>query len=376
MIRSTESPDLELLYKVNNTIINRNLLKSSERILVAVSGGQDSMCIIKTLLELQKKWAWHVGMIHCDHRWDSVSQSQAQHVASLAFSMGIDYYQPVILQSKKKENYARNWRYQMMQKIAIQYNYTSIITAHNASDRIETIMYNILRGTGVQGLQSLNWKRCLNHFVYMPSPKYSHTYRIVWQKLQYYKTDCRIFLPMTNASLKIIRPFLDIPRTDLSFFFRHWEVPSWPDLSNHEIFMRRNRVRHRLLPYLRLFFNLSVDQALGRFSEIVCSENFYFGNITNIILAKVVIQIKINISNVYACTIHIELLRSLPVAYQRRILKSFIYQEKKIHLSFRYLEHIRLYALFSKNDRQTKSCLHLPGRTKLFIINKVLLYLY
>jgi tRNA(Ile)-lysidine synthase len=368
--------DINILYKINNNIVQRNLAKPFDRILVAVSGGQDSICIIKSIYQLKKQWQWKIGMIHCDHRWNDLSQSQAKHVATLAYDMQIDYYQPVIIKSIKKENYARNWRYQMIQQVAVQYKYSIIITAHNASDRIETLFYNIIRGTGTQGM-SLNWQRNLNDCFYTSSKIWGNHHQIIWKKVQYHKIDNTILSSKNGISLKVIRPFLDITRSELRDLLKLWHMPSWPDNTNHKLIIRRNRIRHRIFPYIRLYYNPSIDQALARFSEILCSENSYFNNITDIILSKVTICLNSDASRKHAFALNIELIRCFPISLQRRILKRFIYKEIKLNLTFGFIEHIRLFMIFRTEKHHIKKkhpSISLPHKRKLFLLKKILLY--
>ena len=70
--------------KIHRTIRSRHLFERNQRILIAVSGGQDSLCLIKLLLDLQSKWGWYLGIAHCNHRWRSDSEANANHVENLA----------------------------------------------------------------------------------------------------------------------------------------------------------------------------------------------------------------------------------------------------------------------------------------------------
>ena len=78
--------------QLHRTLLHRKILPSHQRLLVAVSGGQDSVCLIKLLLDLQPKWGWNLGIAHCDHRWRSDSEASANHVEQLAKNWGISYY--------------------------------------------------------------------------------------------------------------------------------------------------------------------------------------------------------------------------------------------------------------------------------------------
>jgi tRNA(Ile)-lysidine synthase len=142
---------------IHRTIRSRHLFERHQRLLVAVSGGQDSLCLIKLLLDLQPKWKWHLGIAHCDHRWRPDSQANANHVKNLAKTWEISFYLETATESINSEAAARNWRYQALNAIAREHNYQYIVTGHTASDRAETLLYNLIRGTGADGLQALTW---------------------------------------------------------------------------------------------------------------------------------------------------------------------------------------------------------------------------
>jgi tRNA(Ile)-lysidine synthase len=150
--------------QLHRTLLHRQILPSHQRLLVAVSGGQDSLCLIKLLLDLQPKWGWNLGIAHCDHRWRSDSEASANHVEQLAKNWGISYYLETASDIPKTEAAARKWRYQALTEIAIAHNYPYIVTGHTASDRAETLLYNLIRGSGADGLSALTWTRPLLDF--------------------------------------------------------------------------------------------------------------------------------------------------------------------------------------------------------------------
>jgi tRNA(Ile)-lysidine synthase len=352
------------LYKMNNLIIERNLLQPDQRILIAVSGGQDSLCLLRVLVELKKKWNWKLGIIHCDHRWTSNSKFQAEHVAFLAVNLQINYHQAIAIESVQQEGNARIWRYDIIKNIALSNNYTAIITGHNASDRIETLLYNLTRGSGLHGLQSIRWKRSLYSCIFIQSAisKKNSSFSFLLKKVKYKKM-MKGFLFFNKKIFYLIRPFLETTRTEIRNLLNFWHFPSWPDESNKELRISRNRIRHRLVPYMRLHYNLKIDQTLARWAEIVQSETFYIDQLTNYILSK--IEMKKNTSSLsskgaaskiveqnkifYQSAISIDLLRSLPLAIQRRVLKQYIYRITGRVLGFEYVEQIRLSCLFQSS---------------------------
>ncbi|AFZ55995.1 tRNA lysidine(34) synthetase TilS [Anabaena cylindrica FACHB-243] len=225
--------------QIHRTIRTRRLFERNQRLLVAVSGGQDSLCLIKLLLDLQPKWGWNLGIAHCDHRWREDSQANADHVQNLAQSWNIPFYLETAINPVNSEATARSWRYQALTKIAQNYNYQYIVTGHTASDRAETLLYNLIRGTGADGLQALTWQR-----------------------------------PLADNIL-LMRPLLEITRSQTEEFCQNFNLPIWEDSTNQNLKYARNRIRQELLPYLKENFNPQVESNLAQTAELLQAEVEY-----------------------------------------------------------------------------------------------------
>ncbi len=225
--------------KIHRTIRSRHLFERDRRLLVAVSGGQDSLCLIKLLLDLKLKWGWYVGIAHCDHRWRADSQANAQHVENLAKTWDTNFYLETATEPVNSEASARNWRYQALSAIAKTHNYQYIVTGHTASDRAETLIYNLIRGTGADGLQALTWQR-----------------------------------PLTTHMI-LVRPLLEITRPETAQFCQEFQLPIWEDSTNQDLEYARNRIRQELIPYLQQNFNPKVESALAQTAELLQAEVEY-----------------------------------------------------------------------------------------------------
>ncbi|WP_017318782.1 tRNA lysidine(34) synthetase TilS [Mastigocladopsis repens] len=236
---SDRTPWTPLHAKIHRSIRLRQLFERNQRLLVAVSGGQDSLCLIKLLLDLQPKWGWHLGIAHCDHRWRPDSQANASHVENLAKNWDLSFYLQTANEPLKSEAAARNWRYQALSAIACENQFNCIVTGHTASDRAETLLYNLIRGTGADGLQALTWKRLL------------------------------------DSDILLLRPLLEITRTQTGEFCQDFQLPVWEDSTNQDLKFARNRIRQHLLPYLQENFNPLVESALAQTAEILQAEVEY-----------------------------------------------------------------------------------------------------
>ncbi len=321
--------------KIHRTIRSRRLFERNQRLLIAVSGGQDSLCLIKLLLDLQPKWGWHLGIAHCDHRWRPDSQANANHVKNLAKSWDISFYLETANEALNSEAAARNWRYQALNAIALEHNYNYIVTGHTASDRAETLLYNLMRGTGADGLQALTWQR-----------------------------------PLTDNIL-LVRPLLEITRTQTGDFCQHFQLPIWEDSTNEDLKYTRNRIRQELLPYLRENFNPQVESALAQTAELLQAEVEYLeqaahrlrceamsGGVEEAWCRDTGYRVCTNVGEVskelllspdFTLKLNRRVLQKAPLALQRRVMRYCLQQMLPCAPSFEQIE--KLTALITAPNR-------------------------
>jgi tRNA(Ile)-lysidine synthase len=289
--------------QVHRTIRQRHLLQNDESILVAVSGGQDSLCLIRLLQDLQPKWNWKLAIVHCDHRWRPDSQANADYVKILAETWDLPFYLEVANSVPQNEAQARSWRYECFEKIATQGNYTAIATGHTMSDRAETLLFNLIRGSGADGLQSLAWMRSL------------------------------------TPTLKVVRPLLDFTRSETGKFCQEHPLKIWEDSTNSDLSYSRNRIRHELLPYLKTHFNPQVEAHLAHTIELLSADVEFLEYSASVLLEKAMHQNSINR----------QILHSEPLALQRRVMRQFLQRSLQFSPNFEQVE--KLVALISAPSR-------------------------
>uniref|UniRef100_A0AAU7LLH9 tRNA(Ile)-lysidine synthase, chloroplastic n=1 Tax=Streptosarcina moshanensis TaxID=3096259 RepID=A0AAU7LLH9_9VIRI len=300
-----------LAWRVNNDLVHRRLVNPGESVLVAVSGGQDSSCLLSLLMLLQPTWGWDVSIVHCDHEWSVGSRLIASHVSQWSSVLSLDYHQCFPSTSLEGENKSREWRYRALDTVARSQGCTTIFLAHTSGDRVETLLYHMLRGSGIQGLQSLSWKRPI------------------------------------SKQITLVRPLLAIRRRDTSKACTSTYIPTWPDLSNQLVGPHRNRIRKRLIPYLRHYFNPKIDQSLSQLAELLHSEESYMQGVCLAVLRCT--------SNTYEKDQAIvNTIVSLPIAIQRRVLRLLLVQ-RGTKASFAHVESLRI--------RVSALCLCRPAST-------------
>ncbi|MEH2164509.1 MAG: tRNA lysidine(34) synthetase TilS [Nostoc sp.] len=291
--------------KIHRTIRSRHLFERNQRLLIAVSGGQDSLCLIKLLLDLQSKWGWNLGIAHCDHCWRSDSQANAHHVENLAKTWDISFYLETAKESINSEAAARNWRYQALSAIAKANNYQYIVTGHTASDRAETLLYNLIRGTGADGLQALTWQR-----------------------------------PLTT-DIMLVRPLLEVTRTQTEQFCQEFKLPIWEDSTNQDLQYARNRIRQELLPYLRENFNPQVESALAQTAELLQAEVEYLEKAAQQLRQKALgIGDEEDSLALLPLRLNRRVLQKAPLALQRRVMRQVLQQILADAPSFEHIEKL------------------------------------
>lgn len=277
--------------KIHQTLRQRSLLPKHESILIALSGGQDSLCLTQLLIDLRSHWNWHLAIAHCDHRWRSDSQANAAHIATLAQFWNLPFYLKTADSPPPNEAAAREWRYAQLQSIE---GFSTIVTGHTASDRAETLLFNLIRGSGTDGLSALSWVRQL------------------------------------SPTVKLVRPLLEITRSQTIEFCRDRNLPIWEDSTNSDLTYSRNRIRQELLPYLKAHFNPQVEPHLAQTMELLSADVEYLENVASALYEKAIDSASQSLDR--------KILRQAPLAIQRRVIRQFLARSLKLNPNFEQIE--------------------------------------
>ena len=284
----------------------QSLFPKESRILVAFSGGQDSLCLLKLLLDIQPKWGWTIATVYCDHRWPKDSGQNAAHVARVAKQWNVQHFEFIAPKVLKGEAEGRNWRYDIMATCAQSQDFPYLVTAHTASDRAETLLYHLIRGSGADGLQALSRQRSL------------------------------------NESVTLLRPILHLTRLQTGQFCQEQSLPVWEDGMNQDLHYRRNRIRLEVLPYVREHFNPQVDRAMAQTAELLQAD-----------VAYLEAQSRDAWEQVTESPDHSRLdrakLAKFPLAIQRRVIRIFLLRHLPKAPTFAVIE--KLVTLLNGNHR-------------------------
>lgn len=284
--------------RVQHTIRQKQLFYPGQRLLIGLSGGQDSFCVLKILQDLQPRWGWNLFVLHCDHRWSEDETDCAQFLQEWLKQQGLPHALETADPIRWDEAGARAWRYQQLSKWAKARDCFAVVTGHTASDRAETFLFNLLRGTGVSGLTSLDWQRPLDD--------------------------------RDPNSPRLVRPLLDVSRQETEQFCQAYSLPVWPDRSNQDLAHARNRLRLEVIPYLQEHFNPQLESALNRVASLLEAEH-------ELVLAQTA-QLWLVVYQSNPPRLLRDPLQKAPLAIQRQILFQFLEKMLPHHPSFAQVE--------------------------------------
>ncbi|KJJ85418.1 tRNA(Ile)-lysidine synthetase [Candidatus Omnitrophus magneticus] len=222
--------------KTRDTIKHYGMISSGDRILVAVSGGSDSVALLNVLVMLKDEFKIFLNVANIDHslRGDE-SRKDSDFVKNLAEKFLIPFeHKKINLASFKKtkksfEEYAREARYEFFKKAASKLGCNIIATAHTINDQAETILMRIIKGTSAKGITGI------------PPIRYEDDF-------------------------KIIRPFIDIEKKEIKEYLARISCPFREDSSNCDTKYFRNAVRLEILPFLEKY-NPKITRAISNLSD-------------------------------------------------------------------------------------------------------------
>jgi tRNA(Ile)-lysidine synthase len=241
----------ELLQRVACEIQKRRLLPRGKKILVAVSGGVDSMVLLEVLGSLAPENRWQLAVAHFNHRLRGrASNADAELVRKTAKKLRLEFFgggadvKQFAAQSKLSvEMAARRLRHEFLARAAREHKISTIALAHHADDQVELFFLRLLRGAGSEGLAGMKWQS--------PSP--------------------------VAPGLTLVRPLLGVGKPALLAHARAQKIKYRADASNFSTDILRNRLRHDLLPELRKNYQPGLDGVVMRLMDLVGAESAFVG---------------------------------------------------------------------------------------------------
>ncbi len=210
-------------------------------ILVAVSGGPDSLCLLDALARQARRRAWRLGVACLDHGLRPESRAEVEQVRMESGRRGLPFFTARVnarARARRRkislEAAAREARYAWLTKIAREHGFAVVATGHTADDQAETVLMRLLRGAGSTGLAAM-------------------------------RTDGVV--PGSHPPLRLLRPLLTTTRAEVEAYVAARGLKPSQDSSNADPAYTRNRVRRELLPALEAY-NPNIRRALVRLAEV------------------------------------------------------------------------------------------------------------
>lgn len=232
-----------MIQQALKTIKRYEMFRAGERVVVAVSGGPDSVALLHVLNQLNMQLCLKLFIAHLDHNLRRDSARDYAFVKNLAASLKIPFYGRGLDWKKIKkegslEDCLRRHRYDFLCEAARKVGATKIALGHTQDDQAETVLMRILRGSGLYGLCAILPKRRLGAF-------------------------------------EIVRPLIEVWRSEIMDYLREKKIPYRIDKTNLEDYFMRNKIRNKLLPMLEKEYNPNIKEVLSNFALTVGDDYRY-----------------------------------------------------------------------------------------------------
>ncbi|MEE9912547.1 MAG: tRNA lysidine(34) synthetase TilS [Deltaproteobacteria bacterium] len=274
-----------MIKRIEQTIEKYHLLAKDDTVVVALSGGADSCALLLSLFNLAPVWCLKMIVAHFNHGLRGAQSDEDEAFCrSLAQKFDLAFetkkmHRKSVPKGMSPEDYLRQERYRFLDEVAAEYGADKIALGHHLQDQAETVLLNLLRGSGLDGLKG--------------------------------------FLPMRDN--KYIRPLMETSRQDICDFLEAARIPYREDSSNDSAVYLRNRIRRELIPFLKEKYNPQIEQTLARMAEIIRRDDELINGLVSTILGSPDIQQK-----KHEVSFSVEYFRTLPAALGFRLIKALL----------------------------------------------------
>jgi tRNA(Ile)-lysidine synthase len=273
----------EFADRIRHTIEGRRMLTTGDRVLVGVSGGADSVCLLLVLKEL----GFNVSVAHLNHGLRATASDEDEHFTrSLSQKLGVPFFsKKVSIVKASIETEGRERRKEFFADLVSTHGFTKIALAHTRDDRVETFLMNLLRGAGREGLVSME--------------------------------------PVIG---NIIRPLVDASRAQIETYLKEQRQQWRTDATNKDTAFARNRLRHDLIPRLAAQFNPNIRETLSRTVEIFEAEDDWMRQVAESALSALISPSPVGRSRREGLCLDANRLAAEPVGLVRRVIRQAIRQ--------------------------------------------------
>ena len=251
--------------RVLETIKKYNLIENGDKIVLGVSGGPDSISMLNILNDIRNDRNLHMSfdiiVAHVNHMIREEAKEDEKFVKDFCNKIDVPFYSTSIDVQKIANNNkmgteeaGRNARYEFFDEILTKTNSNKIAIAHNKNDKVETMIMNVLRGSGTAGLKGIE--------------------------------------PIKNN--KYIRPLIECERNEIEQYCKENNIDARIDRTNFENIYTRNKIRNVVIPYIKNEFNPNIIKTMDRLSQLIKEEDEYLENTVKKIYKELIIEEKEN----------------------------------------------------------------------------------
>lgn len=241
--------------KIRKTIEEKGLIAHKQHIVIGLSGGPDSVCLFNALRSIAGEMELTIHPVHVNHKFrPGAAEKDQKFVEELCEKNGLRCHSFVVdcnalaaETGMTSEEAGRKARYDAFYQVAeelrrenpdISRDDIRIAVAQNANDQAETVLFRLIRGTGVDGLAGIAYER-------------------------------------EERGYKVIRPILDLYRDEIEAYCEYNELQPVTDHTNEDTVYTRNKIRHELIPYLEKEHNENLKESMNRLARIAAADKDY-----------------------------------------------------------------------------------------------------
>ena len=319
-----------IINSVRQTIKRENLIEKNDKILIALSGGPDSICLLDIMIKLKDEYNLTLYAAHLNHRIRGIDAQEdslfCQKICKknnvTFFVKNIDIPELAVQQSRGVEEVARDVRYDMFFDIKNKLGINKIAVAHNLDDQAETMLMKMFRGSGIQGLRGIDYKR----------------------------------------KDGIIRPLLDIYKSQINEYCDVNNLNPRIDKTNFESDYSRNKVRLDLIPYIENNYCENIKQILSRTANVIRDDYNYIEKVS-----KEHYELLVKNKSADEIILDLPLLKNTDTAIQKRVIRLAILD---IMGNLNNIENVHIVDSLSLLEKSDGKFINLPKNLKAYIKNE------
>ncbi|AOT71074.1 tRNA lysidine(34) synthetase TilS [Geosporobacter ferrireducens] len=310
-----------MLEKFLETIDKNQLIEKGQGVVLGISGGPDSTAMLHLFWRIRKAFELRLYAVHLNHQFrGEEAEKDADYVKNLCRRLEIPCYffsENIEAYSQKKgisfEEGGRERRYQLFDQVLLDNQAHCIAVAQNLDDQAETVLMRLMRGSGLEGLGAMDYKR----------------------------------------GEHIIRPLLNISRQEIENYCQRHQLNPRIDQTNFQSIYTRNRIRLELIPFIEKYFNPRIKETLSRTASLMREDADFMSSISKKIFEAIAINVEDEVH------ISVSALQENHTAVQKRVLRESILQ---LDGKLKNITTIHIDQLMDLVERgQVGSCLDLPN---------------